>query len=715
MQTHRDIVRRSGRSSDRALWRSPVAVVFVLVATLLVPQAALAVTDPPGFVSAEAVRGHIVVVNWEPPLTPYANLSYFVYRAEGPVIPAYPGPEWTELTGGLQIGQYNTSFIDDDPKRTSTQYFYLVSALQAGDTTSTVSPTGNGLTERYLPRLTPDVAYQWYIGPTTRAPLEPTGLVAMGADNSITLSWNPVPSTNVATYRIYRADRSGEPTPTLIASVSATQTAYLDTSIEMYRHYWYRVSAVDSEGAEGSKSLEKHFRSVASTSPLSPHAGGDVWNQGSDTCAVCHDLHDAMAPKLLNSPSGTDEVALCLSCHDGTGSAYDVLREYADPHLSSHEVTVTASDGSVLAGTFGCVDCHEVHRSPSETGNAKLLDVDGVTSGNGVCYGSGCHGPGETTHWAGDMSGYEGSAHNSDIQHPESGTGVHCSTCHQPHSSPNAALWTSTGYRSCFQCHAGEGASVESPDIYTRLTANADHDSHHDVLDRDQEADGTFMACQNCHNTHSVTAQSPLVNPENPSMQGSWSESRTAPLAVAGGTADEPRYNAYCFVCHDGSLPTAAQTGNWVKPPLDNPVTPSIENTISELFVTNSHGAATSKGTPVLDPATGYTLGDTLSCMTCHEPHGTINNYNLRSDVLGADGNPVATGRLLVKRLDETGAPTGVFDTRFFCASCHRITTESPPDHRDATKANQPKNLEYFPNGCSAEDCHAHTNTQRGF
>lgn len=684
------------------------AVCAFLATTLILPGIAAAQTAAPGFVYAKAVRGHVVVVNWEP-TSSTGTVTYYIYRAEGSTIPATFPAGWTQI--GSVAGQSSQSYIDASPKKTSTRYWYVVTAKLSTDTESAASPINNGLTTRYQPVATAN-AYRFYIGPTTMAPLEPTGLQLTGADDTINLTWNAVPSTNVAYYRIYRATASGVD-GTEIARVPATQTSYSDVGVEKYRHYWYRVAAEDALGAVGYKSIEKHFRTVSSAGPPAPHGGASP-APGSDTCSMCHDVHVAADCPLLCVSDGFSEAALCLTCHDGTGSQFDVRREFTDPAASSHEVTITAGDGSVLkSGEFSCVYCHTPHGDPEASDSEKLLYVDGVKQGNGVCYGTGCHGPSSPGHWAGDMSGFETSDHNVSIPEPPSGTQVKCSTCHMPHASPNEALWVSSSYRACLVCHSSDNVSLSSPDIYTRITLNEDHDSHHDVLKRDQDANGTFIACQNCHNTHIVTTGNPLVDPEDPSMGGAWPEGPTAPVRVSGGSATAPKYNGFCLKCHDLSLPTAAQTGGWVDPPDDNGL---LTDDIATLYASNNaHGALAAGGTPILDSASGYAYNDTLSCMTCHEPHGTVNNYNLRSDVLAADGSALTTSRLLVPRLDASGNPTGSFDTRFFCMSCHQRTTTNPPNH-NSTQASQPKTFYYFPTTCTDRACHAHaTTTPRRF
>lgn len=702
---------REGHRGVSWLVHSWGTALLVLLAVLVPPTPALGQTAAPGFVYATAVRGNHVVVNWEQTATTVGTITYFVYRATATDnnVPAFPGASWTEISGGV-VGRMSNSFIDDDPKANGSRYWYVVTADSSSDTESLASPTQNGLAARYLclngtTMQTGADYYKLYIGPTTLEPLEPRGVVLSGADGTITVSWNAVPSTNISAYHIYREEASGAE-GVVVGSVSGNVTTFADTTVERYRHYWYRVAAEDSLGRVGYRSIEEHYRTVSSADIPAPHGGSG----SSGDCTMCHDTHAAPTAELIKSD--LHEVTLCLACHDGTGSKYDVLREYTDPKLSAHQVEITDGDGNVVTpGPFVCADCHTPHGDPDAVGSKKLLDVDGVTEGNGVCYGSGCHGPNSPGHWSGDFTPFELSDHNHQIEDPESGTKVKCSTCHQPHASPNSDLWTSSSYRACLQCHSEDSVTLGSPDIYTRLTANADNDSHHDVLLRDQVANGTYMACQNCHNTHITTESTPLIDPDDPSLGGAWAESTAAPLAVPNNQASpRPRYNTFCYGCHDGVLPdySAPGTSGWVAPPEDNG---SLVTLLSVRFPASNHGdGEVTNGSPALDAAMGYVNNDSLSCMTCHEPHGTINNYNLRSDVPAKNGTYPKSGRLLAYVLTPTGDRAAErYDVRFFCMSCHVNTGTSPSQHFTDTVTD--KTLRYFPTSCTNKDCHVHNTT----
>ena len=750
-----------GVAAVRSLLVPSALVLAFVLALLATPALAFAQTEAPGFVYAQSIRGHRIAVNWEPPLRENGtdqNMLYRIYRAEGDVLPAFdpavePGTHWT--LAGTQEGYTKNSFCDDSPKKSSTRYWYVITAQSASPAKaeSLASPVnsphmyGGDRGQWYYYRPANDAnedSYQWYIGATTQPPLEPTDVQITGADDTITLSWTAPLSTNISHYNIYREDSSGNG-GVLIGSVDAPLTEFVDQPVGVYQHYWYTVAAVDDEGNEGRLSIEKHYRTVASTGPESPHTGNQD-ARDAETCSVCHAAHDAPVAKLLKSEHGTD-VALCLTCHDGTGSQFDVRGEYlyeldeeGQPreHFSAHRVTIYPNEAErgehptdtplVEGGEYGfvCVDCHTAHGGAQPS--PKMLSVDGATSGNAVCYGSGCHGPVDPHNFGKDdylfdfEQAFEVSVHNTDIADPESGTEVRCSTCHQPHASPNEWLWNYSEYNACFQCHANGQDS-----IYARITLRDDPDTSHDVLRSAQEANDTYMACQHCHNTHAVTSEKPLVDPWSPGiMPGEqWDEDRDAPLAVADGPDSHllPRYNRFCFSCHGtAGLPQAEDTLPWVDPPDDAGI---LAKNIETDWALDGrvHGLGSAGGAVLDEDVMGYENGQTLSCMTCHEPHGTINNYNLRGDVPALDGTFPKNRMLLVQNLSGPTTPVdGAFDTRFFCSSCHLYVYDpgdpsdplaSPPDHMrtEGGAQSQARSYYFFPSGCTNTACHMHGST----
>jgi predicted CXXCH cytochrome family protein len=119
------------------------------------------------------------------------------------------------------------------------------------------------------------------------------------------------------------------------------------------------------------------FPSPASADPPTPHLSGSV---ATGTCAACHRTHTGQNDKLLKSiPQST----VCFSCHDGTGSTYNVASEYLDVSVPANNATTSSfySHPALGASTHTsarvdefknvlnrhaqCSDCHNPHTSTS--------------------------------------------------------------------------------------------------------------------------------------------------------------------------------------------------------------------------------------------------------------------------------------------------------------------------------------------------------------
>jgi fibronectin type 3 domain-containing protein len=77
----------------------------------------------------------------------------------------------------------------------------------------------------------------------TTPPSPPTGLVAIPAEGSVRLAWNPSPETDVALYAVYRAEGTGA--FLRIATTQSITTLYTDQDVRPGRTYRYAVTALD--------------------------------------------------------------------------------------------------------------------------------------------------------------------------------------------------------------------------------------------------------------------------------------------------------------------------------------------------------------------------------------------------------------------------------------------------------------------------------------
>jgi predicted CXXCH cytochrome family protein len=623
-----------------------------MLVVLLIPAVAGAATPPPSIVFARAVDGDAIYLNWQPLNGADTDTIYRVYRS-------------TDASTYSQVatatGQFRFSYIDAGLS-SSTSYWYAVSAEDSRGVGIRSSATSA----------------------TTLGPERPTGLTITNTSTGALLSWTAPSNPAVVGYYIYRADSSLSDMTTLTVAPWAS-TSFLNSGLTDGRPYWYRVAAVDASGVVGAMSIEaRAYPHSLGTESLSPH--GTVANP-TDDCAACHRGHVGIAANLgvfaepatipaspfagpARATAASQEV--CLTCHTGSIGSNVRTAVEATGSASLHIITP-----SYTSAPLWCGHCHESHRAQDAT-TTMMLDVDGAHSGDAVCF-NGCHGPASSLP-TGDFSAFEGSAHAT-VTSP-SAVDVVCTACHDVHSSPNADLLYYSRWMVCMQCHGVRG-TASNPDQLTIMATGADNTARHDVTSEDQLRSGARMSCVNCHNSHVNTASRPLIDPESPS-------NRTTSRWTAS-------LNAFCLVCHDGTLPTAAQTQPWVASPLAaSGATRTVD--IKSAYTVNFHGSATSTDGPMfLNTQMGYSAGDTLQCSACHGEHGALNPMQLRGDVRSAGGT-ATVDRALVATV-----PGGGYDLRFFCTACHNLTPEA---HLAATAT---VDISTFPMDCTGTGCHQHT------
>ncbi len=507
----------------------------------------------------------------------------------------------------------------------------------------------------------------------------PIGLVARNTA-SVLLTWTPVPSPLVYGYHVYRSGTSTA-TPETQTVTPIVDASYHDTSTAEYTEYWYRVATVDTSGNVGVPSAPVYIRTEASGTVEPPHGS---YTTDTDFCALCHAVHTSPSPQRLAQPPGSEitptptallrgtttiDAPLCLSCHDGT-SASNIMSEYDDASReSSHPVSIDGTQDGLF-----CASCHAVHDSET-TGTVKgLLSAGGEKSGNPFCYA--CHGE-ATAVPRGDLHVFEASAHGTGVVEPPTGTKVICLSCHVSHSTRDASLYPYNGDDRCLGCHSTGVFGEADGDVAGRLTG-ADSGTRHNLLVADATTTGSRLTCANCHEPHTATATTPCVDPYEPTTAGGMDASGSA----------------FCLSCHDGDLPTSADTSGWVEAPLAEGGS-SVTTDIASMWTTNVHGDGASVS-PSLRADMAYEAGDSLGCAACHDPHGSQNRYALR-DSVSSQGDTMSVDAILV-----VPAGTG-YDFRFLCAACHELTAASHPGPGLGGA-----DLSSFPIDCTASGCHTH-------
>jgi len=258
-----------------------------------------AVPSAPQNLAASSGNGFVQLTWSAPTNTGNPTLtSYDIYR--GPSADSIgTTPIGTVAAGTLT---YNDTYVTNGQT-----YVYAVKAM------NTVGSSAASDTATATPSASP------------AAPGAPTGLVANGLVNEISLSWSAPanPGSGVSDYLVYRGNTSGGEGTTPIATV--TETTYLDMNVTNGTPYYYVVKAVNSIGS----SPASNEATATATAPTVPSA-----------------------PQDLTATAGTNKVILTWTAPANDGgmiiSAYKVYR--------SNNGSAYAQVASVQAGSLTYVD-----------------------------------------------------------------------------------------------------------------------------------------------------------------------------------------------------------------------------------------------------------------------------------------------------------------------------------------------------------------------
>jgi predicted CXXCH cytochrome family protein len=352
---------------------------------------------------------------------------------------------------------------------------------------------------------------------------------------------------------------------------------------------------------------------------------------------------------------------LCLACHDGTGSIYDVVNAvyagfgstcsavYYHPVKGLKDILNNPAVGEIIECTY----CHNPH-GDSVNGQVYprlLRSFDGTNRYyQGPEYCLACHGAvdhnftGETdTYWENTLGDHRNSyaAHYITAEKnpllPPSGTKVTCIACHNKHAAPNSRLLAEVEENLCWSCHWKTEKPNEPFPVHP-VTAFSKTGSVHNV----DGAGGSKLECSSCHGPHTINYLSFSVNgpgvycyqchpwapgkpitTNNPySLQGPYSvlsdpDNTKKKFAGAEGTGLGGLPNTvgdlsdFCIKCHDDSPPTAvADVYTYVPYTIVFPATNFTTNSggwDKGIYKTSAHGTASSK----------------ITCGECHESHGS--------------------------------------------------------------------------------------------
>ncbi|MFA5866611.1 MAG: cytochrome c3 family protein [Actinomycetota bacterium] len=241
-------------------------------------------------------------------------------------------------------------------------------------------------------------------------------------------------------------------TPVTAGTLATFNTYRLENEM-----YTFRLTVFDALGNQSSATVSVAVNNT--TRPGLPHGNYQI---DSDLCALCHGTHTGIfAPGILRFGATRFQSQLCYTCHNGTGSVYDVATEF-DTGSAHHPIQDTVYAGDAQH-TMNCTDCHDPHGSQETAGRSypallRSKAADGSVSyqGNPYCYA--CHGVNGIIV---DRRYFEtNNGHNNTdagqttvFPDPTTGTKIKCSICHEPHGGTQAKLRVNADKDLCGACH----------------------------------------------------------------------------------------------------------------------------------------------------------------------------------------------------------------------------------------------------------------------
>lgn len=182
----------------------------------------------------------------------------------------------------------------------STTYYYIVTAVNAA---------GQSVASAQVSAATN--------APVVTIPQSPTGVIAAGGANLVTISWGAV--AGATSYNIYYATTTGV-TKTNGTKIVNASSPYTQTGLTAGTTYYYVVTAVNSAG----ESTASPQVSVATNAPPA------------QTCGTCHAIPPNLGRHSIHAGAGYD----CSTCH---GAGYSSTSVTAPTHMNGvKNVTLSA-------------------------------------------------------------------------------------------------------------------------------------------------------------------------------------------------------------------------------------------------------------------------------------------------------------------------------------------------------------------------------------
>lgn len=347
---------------------------------------------------------------------------------------------------------------------------------------------------------------------------------------------------------------------------------------------------------------------------ITPHGGYDA---DSAICGSCHVPHEAVSERYLFSAEASagaaGEIAVCYSCHDGSGASTNVKTGAANSFAltSGHTLENSALSRGDHDLTDRCSSCHSPHLDPAaqpRLPRPSIVTSTGtyaVTGANNTwCFA--CHN--DTQDWH---------ASTTEAAYPYPASPLPSTTKPTRDTAGYPVLGTYPG-RTVYEDSSRNGhASIPAGYITDPMVPS-------------QTATRVAGDCLWCHASHrGVSAYDSLLAEFRPSTPATVVDDQT------NGT-----YAAACLTCHGG--------GSWEVTGAAN-----IKQFVTAGGERSGHRIKTSGGT--------LPVGAPLPCYECHNPHGSKNdNTMLITDALGGSLEPTTAA----------GASADA-EVRRFCFTCH--------------------------------------------
>lgn len=215
---------------------------------------------------------------------------------------------------------------------------------------------------------------------------------------NVAVYWQDVPTA--VNYKVYFSTSNdwGEPVADIPDEDGKTQYYFNKNSLSAYTNYFIRIYAIDGEGVSG--------YSATRAFPPSANPHGFYWDNP-ELCGNCHYTHSAIGPRLITEVNAD---RMCVTCHDGTQSKYDVLRgKFRGPEsLDIEEDSYRSTWYDSIAGPYGTVEGLHVQESAYTPTSRHDLNI------------------------------FNFAAPGNSIENIEIGdANLSCSTCHDPHGTDN--------------------------------------------------------------------------------------------------------------------------------------------------------------------------------------------------------------------------------------------------------------------------------------